>query len=523
MPDRDRRRRSLRRRRILAGDVSPKREKGVERHCVVLVPSYDRADLCTRLLSDLNAQRKHFDELVLLDDASPSDYSAVRQLVEGMGGTYLRWDKRRGKQRYWQTVNRLLHAARERGATEIVFLADDMRLCRRFFVRAREAWDAIKDPRKIALNLHLDKNRIGIPCWTGVEPRRHKGGMLTGWTDGVFLATSQFLHVMPEVPPINQSRWKGREGKNQRGSGVWQRVSGRLVREGFGMYSVEESLTVHVAAPSAMNQGRRLHVSIPTHKFADGPQRARTLALGAGPVVACMASIPERQNTLRKTVASLVRQVDVLTVYLNYASEPTPGFLYHPKVRVYRADETGYGDLSDMGKFYPSEEMRGAGYVLTVDDDLEYAPTYAERLLHFVEIHRKRAAVGYHGVELLEGAPVNYYRRRKVHHCLHPLEESAWVHVLGTGVLAFANDTIELPTSKAELVPGRGMADVWFGALAQQQRTPLRVIAHSGGEITQQELAPGRTLYARMKKKVGAHRHLIEEQWPWTLHTDEAA
>ncbi len=518
----NKRRRHLRVRRIAAGDMGPTRHRGAERYCVVLLPTYDRPDLCARLLSDLAAQRKHFDDLVVLDDASPSDYSAVRQLVGELGGQYLRARKNRGKRGYRDTVNRLLREAKERGATEIVFLADDMRLCKGFFVRARETWDAIRDPRKVLLNLHLDRNRVGKACWTKIVPHARAGGICSGWTDGIWFATGRLFHALPEVPQISSDRWKG-EGIAQLSSGVWQVVSQRLVNEGWHIYQTKKSLTVHVAAPSAMNQNRRVHISIPTHDFVDGPQRARTLALGAGPVIASMATIPDRQKQLRKTVASLVKQVDQLVIYLNYGSETTPGFLSHPKITTYRSDASGFGDLSDMGKFYPSNELRNAGYLLTVDDDLVYAPDYVDRLLHFVEIHKKRAAVGYHGVELLDGAPTNYYKRRKVHHCRHPVRESTWVHVLGTGVLAFARDLLELPTKKEQLVTGRGMADVWFGALAQEQRIPLRAIAHSGREIEQQQLPAGATLYARMKRKAGVHRDLLEQHWPWSLHTIEAA
>jgi hypothetical protein len=483
--------------------------------CVVLLPTHERPTMCLRLLEDLATQREAFHHLVVFDDASSSDYSEARAVVAQLGGTWERATKRHGKQRFWCTINRLLEIAREHEATEVVFLADDMRLCRDFFGRVREAWSAIEDPRKAAMNLLVDRGRADVPCWTNLAPQRAHGGVLTGWVDGCFYGSFRFLQVISRIDAIPETRW---EGNSHLSSGVWQQVSSRLVGAQWNLYRAPESLVVHVAAPSAMNQRSRLQVPIVTHRFVDGPARARALAFGAGPVVATMASIPSRRLLLRKTVEALLPQVDRLVVYLNYGAAPTPAFLQHPSIRVVRADGSdGAGDLSDMGKFYPSEEVLAAGYCVTVDDDLLYAPDYVDRLLHHIEMRDRRCAVGYHGVLLLEGAAANYYQHRQVFPCRRHVPESRPVHVLGTGALAFATQTVELDRSTPSLMRGRHMADIWFGVAAQRSRTPLQVLAHTGSELEQQATPEGDSIFERMRPRAGAQGDLIRSVWPWRL------
>ena len=61
-------------------------------------------------------------------------------------------------------------------------------------------------------------------------------------------------------------------------------------------------------------------------------------------VVATIASIPARQESLRQVIERIIPQVDAIGVYLNNYTE-VPGFLNDPKVTVIRSQD--HGDLAD--------------------------------------------------------------------------------------------------------------------------------------------------------------------------------
>lgn len=182
------------------------------------------------------------------------------------------------------------------------------------------------------------------------------------------------------------------------------------------------------------------------------------------PVVASLASIPERTESLERTVASLLPQVDLLRVYLN-GYEEVPDFLDDPKVEVARC-----GDLGDGGKFYWLEDGPD-GYRLTCDDDLEYPADYAASMVAAVEEYGRRALVGLHGRRLAENGV-----QEDGFYCLEDVARDEFVNVLGTGVLAYHTST--LPAGAPPTL--RNMADQWLAAWAQANEIPCVVRAHRG-------------------------------------------
>ena len=127
---------------------------------------------------------------------------------------------------------------------------------------------------------------------------------------------------------------------------------------------------------------------------------------------ASLASIPERERSLRQTVASLLPQIDRLGVYLNgYGS--VPDFLHDPRIDVARSQE--HGDRGDAGKMFWTD-AGDFDYYLACDDDIIYPPDYAERMVAAIEQYGRRALVGCHGA-LLRHNPEDYYGSRgRVYH-----------------------------------------------------------------------------------------------------------
>ena len=78
------------------------------------------------------------------------------------------------------------------------------------------------------------------------------------------------------------------------------------------------------------------------------------------PVVACMATMPSRQDFLPAVVASLANQIDQLLVYCNYpADESIPEVLNQPWIHVQGHGET---DLGCTGRIFLAENIQD-GYV----------------------------------------------------------------------------------------------------------------------------------------------------------------
>ena len=195
----------------------------------------------------------------------------------------------------------------------------------------------------------------------------------------------------------------------------------------------------------------------------------------ADPIFVSLASVPRRIGTLRRTVESLLPQVDRLCVYLNGYSA-VPDFLEHEKITVGRSQQTG--DHGDAGKFWWSNKLPQPSYRLSVDDDLLYPPDYCATLVRKIDQLRLRAVVGVHGVVLPENVGGKYYGNRKVYPCLGNLAYDTAVHVLGTGALAYHTSTVTVRPSDFRRP---NMADIWFGILAKRQKVPMICIAHARG------------------------------------------
>ena len=187
-----------------------------------------------------------------------------------------------------------------------------------------------------------------------------------------------------------------------------------------------------------------------------------------------IASIPDREESLRRVVASLLPQVDRLNVYLNGYGQ-VPPFLDQPKIFVARSEE--HGDVGDAGKFFwlgiPVE------YFLTCDDDIIYPSDYVRRTIAAIERYGRRAVIGWHGSVLRDGFR-DYYEDRTILSFYRNVERDTSVHILGTGTVGFCPSSIRIAPADFRLP---NMADVWFGLVGQQQHVPFIVVAHGAGEL----------------------------------------
>jgi GR25 family glycosyltransferase involved in LPS biosynthesis len=189
--------------------------------------------------------------------------------------------------------------------------------------------------------------------------------------------------------------------------------------------------------------------------------------LGA-PVIASMASIPDRGEMLRDAVTSLLAQCDRVRVFLNGYPD-VPDFLHHPRVETRRSQD--WDDKGDAGKFGWVEVLEAPGYRIIVDDDLIFAPHFARHMVEGARRYGAAAFVALHGV-LLRQPLSTYYapESRSTFHFGNPLGGDRTVHVLGTNAFCAHSDRLKLRWAD---FGHRNMADIFVALHAQRQRIPM--------------------------------------------------
>jgi len=181
-----------------------------------------------------------------------------------------------------------------------------------------------------------------------------------------------------------------------------------------------------------------------------------------------IASLPERAGTLKKTVKSLIDQVDMVFVALNNYDEIPPFLANNRKIISILMDNS----LGDSAKFYDADQRKG--YVLTCDDDIVYPEGYVS--------YMTRAADRYKGVVTLLGKrydtrPIKSYRKgyTSIYRALSTVSVDAEVHVGGTGVMAYHTDSFKVDIDMFER---KNMADLWIAKAAHEQGVKIMSIAH---------------------------------------------
>jgi len=186
-----------------------------------LITTYGRQESCQRLVDALHG----LGDIIVLNDGCDYEIKGCTQIFQ---------QAHNGRVRYWQTINNLFRLRVK--SDYYVMLPDDFITNGDNIQKAIEIWEGIDDPRKICLNLYLD--RIGKKCWTGFTPQKKNDLWLTQWVDMCFLCESRFF---AEVGVMSGGYFR-HIGK---GSGVGSYISRRLYAKKFNLYQVTESLATH--------------------------------------------------------------------------------------------------------------------------------------------------------------------------------------------------------------------------------------------------------------------------------------
>lgn len=207
------------------------------------------------------------------------------------------------------------------------------------------------------------------------------------------------------------------------------------------------------------------------------------------PIIAGVATIPSREATFRRMLASVAPQVGLLQVYLSGYT----GFLAGLPGNCTQHKPPGdpYGDA---GKFMGLQDAYDCeGYYLTFDDDLLYPSDYVETLIDGIERYRRKAVCSFHG-RAFNAFPIrNYYRdAARRFYCLRGLAHDKPAHVLGTGCMGFHTPRFKL---SMEDFPSKNMADVHVAVAVRRQHVGPVCLKHAAGWIQHLPIEHGSSLY----------------------------
>ena len=475
----------------------------------VVIRSFNRPMYLMRLLNDCEREAKsHRLSVWVFDDASSAKMAGCAKKCRANGWTWMSSNVHFGRQGSWRMWDWMFAAMSRDKRPYLLFLDDDMRLCDRFLLRAFGLWQTIEDEHKGALTLLVDKTRKEAACWSGQRPERLDGGVeLTQWLDTGFLCPKTFLtRLGGRVEAISPARWKKQPDAS---TGVGAQLTKRAREAGMNLYRSARSHLVHLPGPSVMNPTRGPDRLL-TDRFVDGDETLTWMSGVGGRVEASLASIPSRSALLQRVVASLLPQVDLLRVYLNGYAD-VPGFLSSEKILVRRSQD--YGDLGATAKFFWCHKAEG--YQLICDDDILYPSDYARQMILALNRYRNKAVVGVHAVTLKDKVR-SYFRDRTVVSMAEALLSDQFVHLVGTGTVAYHADVGKLSLDTFEVT---NMTDIWFGLWCQQKRLPVVAVSRSNDWM--QPLHSGDGIYEKGLQNEGCRVEVLNRVESWKIHKAE--
>lgn len=215
----------------------------------VIIPTYNRPDKLSDLLSDLREQSQGFDLNVhVYNDASTVPYPRES------GVYYHTYDRNHGKRMFWRLISDSFRNARLSEWDHLLMIQDDVRLKKEALKSLVSQWETLSyhDRQAACLNPLLDGR---TKCWTRYDRRNIHYGThsywLAQWVDGMYICSRPMMEALRwKLTPIDPDRW---EKWPRLSSGVGQQITIRLVQRGFRLYQVKKSLLIHENHESVMN------------------------------------------------------------------------------------------------------------------------------------------------------------------------------------------------------------------------------------------------------------------------------
>ncbi len=138
--------------------------------------------------------------------------------------------------------------------------------------------------------------------------------------------------------------------------------------------------------------------------------------------------MPSRAYTAQWAIRSILRQVDVLYLYLDGFDE-VPKFARQPNIEILRSQE--FPGLHANGKLLGLHLDQQATHFVTCDDDYWYPSNFVRRLTEELHDLKGGAVVGVHGSKL-KSPFYSYTQSRKVFTAWKGLDQTRNVDVVAT-------------------------------------------------------------------------------------------
>jgi hypothetical protein len=157
------------------------------------------------------------------------------------------------------------------------------------------------------------------------------------------------------------------------------------------------------------------------------------------------------------------------------------------------------------------------GYFFTCDDDIVYPGDYVYNMINHIENNNRKTIIGIHGI-ILNDIVKDYYRDRKVMACLNTNPTNRFVHILGTGAMAFHTSAIKLSFDPDWLIDYKNMGDIHFALRCQQLSIPMLCVKHDGDWLHYQD--PKETIFDTHKNDCSKQTELVNNI-NWKINTIE--
>lgn len=183
-----------------------------------------------------------------------------------------------------------------------------------------------------------------------------------------------------------------------------------------------------------------------------------------------IASLPERQESLRKVLDSLTNQADNIYVVLNYGGQEAPEWINDYKNVYWTVSGNEFGANA---KLTMADKVKG--YFFTIDDDLLYPINYISHTKERIDYYHR--IVTYHGKRYDGDRPILSYRRSFTTNirCLSLLKQDTEVHVGGTGCMGWHSDFY---VPDYNVITQKNMADIFLAQDAHKKRVRIMALAH---------------------------------------------
>lgn len=218
--------------------------------------------------------------------------------------------------------------------------------------------------------------------------------------------------------------------------------------------------------------------------------------------IGCMATYPARKESLKTTLQTICPQLDRLYLYLNsykkvdFIHISTYVEQFDCEVHLYHAVEK-YGDLKDMGKFYPLDDPFNSSFepedfIFLLDDDLIYPEDYCNR--HIETIAEFGTITTVHGRMIKRRPMTNYFTDTIPLSFRRFNNKPVKVDIAGTGTVAFKYYLFDFE-GDIPFYRFKKMADVYFSCLCKAKGLDILAIARGFEWITGTDNTDGRSIY----------------------------